>query len=349
MLQIQNLSKRYANKPALHNFSIEVPMRQIVAILGPSGCGKSTLLHLIAGLQTPDAGQILWQKQNLSQLPIHKRPIGLMFQDYALFPHLDVSSNVGYGLRWQSLAKSEKKARVQALLHMMGLAGYEKRAITSLSGGEQQRVALARTLANTPPLLLLDEPLSALDRSLRDELLPELVKWLSQQESTVLFVTHDHAEAFTLAERVILLRAGAIQQDDTPQNVYQNPANPFVAEFLGQTNLFPGTIESHNGQIGVRLPFGWLACPSVRAFSTGQAVTVLIKAHRIELTTAGAWHLLVEKVNFAGTFQHIIGKLQDGSILQLQLPAHVTLSPTLPIHIPSEALCVWDERYTQFG
>jgi ABC-type Fe3+/spermidine/putrescine transport system ATPase subunit len=343
MLQVQDLSKYYGSKPALHNFSIEVPPHQIVAILGPSGCGKSTLLHLIAGLQAPDEGQILWQKQDLSQLPIHKRPIGLMFQDYALFPHLDVSGNVGYGLRWQTLAKSEKTARVQALLRMMGLAGYEKRAIASLSGGEQQRVALARTLANTPPLLLLDEPLSALDRSLRDELLPELANWIRQQESTVLFVTHDHAEAFMLAERVILLRDGVIQQDDTPQKVYQNPANPFVAEFLGQTNVFPATVESFAGQIGVRLPFGWLDCPSVRAFSNGQAVTVLIKAHRIELTPAGAWHLLVEKVNFAGTFQHVMGKLPDGSTLQLQLPAHITLSPILPIQIPSEAICVWDE------
>jgi len=240
MLDLRDIHKRFApDKAVLRGVSLTVAPREIVCLLGPSGCGKSTLLRIIAGLERVDHGQVLLDGVDVSKLPAYKRDVGLMFQDYALFPHLNVTENVAYGLRMKNLPASQRRERVDAMLALVNLQGYANRAVDDLSGGEQQRVALARTLAPNPSLLLLDEPVANLDRLLREELVGELRRILKQLHLTTIFVTHDQEEAFALADRVIVMRAGQIEQAATPAQLYRQPANTFVASFLGFDNLLP--------------------------------------------------------------------------------------------------------------
>jgi thiamine transport system ATP-binding protein len=239
MLELISISKTYGATRALEAVSLTVEPGEVVSLLGPSGCGKSTLLAIVAGLETPDAGQVRWAGQDLASVPVHRRQFGLMFQDYALFPHRNVSENVAFGLEMQSRPRRAVAQAVREALARVGLAGFEKRDVNTLSGGEAQRVALARALAPQPRLLMLDEPLGALDRTLREQLLDDLRALLRTEHlaQTVIYVTHDQQEAFTLADRVAIMRAGRIIQLGRPEAVYGRPATPFVARFLGLTNL----------------------------------------------------------------------------------------------------------------
>ncbi len=240
MLELRSIHKSFvAGHAVLRGLSLSVAAEEIVCLLGPSGCGKSTLLRIIAGLEQADRGQVLLGGREMNSQPAHQRRMGLMFQDYALFPHLTVAGNIAYGLRMQRMPAAQQRARVAELLALVELKGYEGRAVDALSGGEQQRVALARTLAPKPALLLLDEPVANLDRQLREELAGTLRRLLKQLRATALFVTHDQEEAFALADRVAVMRAGSIEQIDTPAALYQRPANTFVARFLGFQNLLP--------------------------------------------------------------------------------------------------------------
>ena len=239
-LQIREIYKTFQATRALAGVSFEVAQGEIVALLGPSGCGKSTLLTLIAGLEQPDQGDILWDDHSLRGVAPHRRNFGLMFQDYALFPHLSVAKNVGFGLQFQNPANPHPPAtdsRTRELLALVGLTGFENRDIANLSGGEQQRVALARALAPQPRLLMLDEPLGALDRTLRERLLKDLRRILQAVGQTAIYVTHDQEEAFTLADRIVVLRAGQVEQIGPPPEIYQTPATEFVARFLGFENF----------------------------------------------------------------------------------------------------------------
>lgn len=236
-LELQSLAKSFGALRVVDEISLTVKAGEVVALLGPSGCGKSTLLALIAGLESPDSGDVRWEGQSLLTIPTHQRGFGLMFQDYALFPHQNVIENVGFGLRLSGQSKQEIAERVRWALRLVGLEGFEKRDVNTLSGGEGQRVALARALAPGPRLLMLDEPLGALDRALRERLLDDLRVILRSLQQTALYVTHDQEEAFALADRVVIMRAGRLVQIGTPEALYSNPASPFVARFLGLTNL----------------------------------------------------------------------------------------------------------------
>lgn len=245
-LQVRDVHKAFDGKPALRGVTFAIELGEVVAILGPSGCGKSTLLNLIAGLDTPDKGSLTWEGRDLAVIPAHLRGFGLMFQDYALFPHLNVFDNVAFGLRQSNPpTPAALQRRVAETLALVGLEGYARRDTLTLSGGEQQRVALARALAPEPRLLMLDEPLAALDRLLRERLAQDLQGILHTLHQTAIYVTHDQEEAFSIADRVILLNAGQVEQDATPQEIYRRPASPFVARFLGFDNLVPGT--GHGG------------------------------------------------------------------------------------------------------
>jgi ABC-type Fe3+/spermidine/putrescine transport system ATPase subunit len=235
LLDVSLVSKAFAGVPVLQEVSFHVEEGEIVCLLGPSGCGKTTLLRIIAGLEVADSGRVTLGGQPLDEVPVHRRGFGLMFQDYALFPHKDVAANVAFGLRMQAWTLRQSEARIAEMLELVGLEGYEQRRVYDLSGGEQQRVALARSLAPGPRLLMLDEPLGSLDRALREELMNELRAILKQVGVTSIYVTHDQQEAFAVADRVIVMKRGCIVQQGTPQAVYWRPASAWVARTSSRT------------------------------------------------------------------------------------------------------------------
>lgn len=242
MLTLSHLTKSFDNKPVLRDVSLEVAAGETVCLLGPSGSGKSTILRLVAGLESPDSGRILWNGDDLAAVPVHQRRFGLVFQDYALFPHLNVAENVAYGLRMQGLRGEPLARRVQEALARVHMTAFADRQVSALSGGEQQRVALARALAIEPRLLMFDEPLGALDRALRARLLEVLRGLLRESGISALYVTHDQEEAFALGQRVLVLHAGHIEQAGTPETLVRQPATAWVAEFLGLGTLLPGEV-----------------------------------------------------------------------------------------------------------
>lgn len=239
LLQVVDISKEYDGAPLLRDISFDVAAGELLCLLGPSGTGKTTLLRIIAGLEDADAGRVVLEGKDLKNVPPHERGFGMMFQDLALFPHRSVFENVAFGLRMKNASASEIKTRVNETLELVGLdaARFARRDVNHLSGGEQQRVALARTLAPRPRLVMFDEPLGALDRILREDLVNELRHLLKRLGMTAVYVTHDQDEAFAIADRLVLLNEGRIQQMGTPLELYQHPANAFVARFMGLTNL----------------------------------------------------------------------------------------------------------------
>jgi thiamine transport system ATP-binding protein len=247
MLRVEQLSMRYGDTVALDGVDLVVEDGEIVSVLGPSGSGKSTLLRVVAGLEPQATGRVSWDDSDLTGVPPHLRQLGLMFQEHTLFPHRDVLGNVAFGLRMRGLPRLQTEGRARELLALVGLAGYEHRRVTELSGGEQQRVALARALAPAPRLLMLDEPLGSLDRALRERLMVELRELFTRLGLTSLYVTHDHDEAFALADRVVVMHDGRIEQLGTPVEVWERPATEFVARFLGYN-----VTDLGRGRVGVR-------------------------------------------------------------------------------------------------
>ena len=235
--ELDSVSVRFGEVQAVENASLEISSGELVVILGPSGCGKSTMLRVTAGLQAPDSGRVLIDGSDAAALLPHQRSIGLMFQQHTLFPHYDVAGNVEFGLRMAGLGSRRRHSRVSELLALVGLAGFEDRDVATLSGGEAQRVALARSLAPNPALLLLDEPFGSLDRGLRDRLTDELPGVLSEAGTTAIHVTHDHDEAFSLADRLVVMDQGRILRVGPPSEVWADPRTLAVAEFLGHTNI----------------------------------------------------------------------------------------------------------------
>ena len=243
MLEVHHIFKTYEGKPLLNDISLKINTGETVCLLGASGSGKSTLLRILAGLEDPDSGFVSFDGQNLAAVPAHLRDFGLVFQDYALFPHLNVRDNVAFGLRMRRLPESEIVQRVANSLEMVNLDGFEDRAVTDLSGGEQQRVALARALATRPRLLMFDEPLGALDRTLREDLLSELRAILHQTDIPAVYVTHDQDEAFAIADRLLILHNGKIIREGAPADIWANPGSIFVAGFFGLGTIVEGVIQ----------------------------------------------------------------------------------------------------------
>ena len=237
MLVVQQLTVEITGSVILQDVSVEVPDGQILAVLGPSGSGKTTLLRAIAGLQRPTRGRLTWDGDDLAGVAVEERGFGLMFQDYALFPHRSIGANVAFGLRMQGRSSDETSERVAEVLDWVGMSGSQDRPVTNLSGGEQQRVALARALAPAPRLLMFDEPLGSLDRTLRERLIEELRDLLVEHRITAIYVTHDQEEAFTVADNVLVLRDGKIAQSGTPETIYRRPADEWTARFLGFRNV----------------------------------------------------------------------------------------------------------------
>jgi thiamine transport system ATP-binding protein len=318
-LTVTHARKAYGATLAVADVSFDVALGEVVALLGPSGCGKSTLLRLIAGLDPLDGGEIAWDGVSLADVAVHRRGFGLMFQDYALFPHLSVLDNVTFGPRLAGVADPAAEARGQELLALVGLPGFAARDVTTLSGGEQQRVALARALAPEPKLLMLDEPLGALDRALGEDLLVDLRQLVRRLGQTVIYVTHNQEEAFTIADRVVLLRGGRVVQIGTPEALYRQPVDPFAARFLGLGNLLAGTTRQEGE--------GWVADTAVGPVplpgpATGP-VTVLLRPDAATLTPEpGQWVLagtLVER-SFRGPVARLVLDVA-GTSLVFDLPS----------------------------
>lgn len=322
LLELEHVSKTYSDTPAVRDVSLRVAQSEVAALLGPSGCGKTTLLRIIAGLETPDTGIVRFDGRDMANVPAHRRGFGLMFQDYALFPHRDVAQNIAFGLEMQGWDRARIARRVSEMLELVGLKGYERRRVFELSGGEQQRVALARSLAPQPRLLMLDEPLGSLDRALREQLLEELRQILRQVGVTAIYVTHDQQEAFALADRVVILRAGQVVQEGTPEEVYCHPADSFVAHFLGLPNLIPGRmvgpehVETALGTLIVLDPGG---CTS----GSGERVTVLIRPEAAVLAVDGlapnVVHGRVLDRSFRGSHYHVRMACGDDVTLELDV------------------------------
>jgi ABC-type Fe3+/spermidine/putrescine transport system ATPase subunit len=293
MLEIIGLSKQFDSQPALRGVDLAVAAAEVVALLGASGSGKTTLLRIIAGLEQADAGQLLLDGRALDQIPVHRRQFGLVFQDYALFPHKNVRDNVAFGLRMAGWPAEKIAARVTAVLQLVRLEGFEEREVYNLSGGEQQRVALARSLAPAPRLLLLDEPLGSLDRALRERLTLDLRRVLRGDNGdealaamTAIYVTHDQGEAFAVADRVVLLRDGLVEQIGRPVELYRRPATPYVARFLGMENLLGGEVVALE-PLTIGTPFGRWRATADTPLQIAQQVTVLVRPGAARFWPAG--------------------------------------------------------------
>ncbi len=327
-LQVNDVSKTFGNTPVLRRVSLAMEETQILCILGPSGSGKTTLLRVIAGLERPNQGCVLFKGRDLRNTRPHLRRFGMMFQEYALFPHLDVSGNIAFGLHMLGLPRSEVAKRTGEMLSLVGLEGLSRRNVSELSGGERQRVALARSLAPYPRLLLLDEPLGSLDRGLREKLLGDLREILRRIGMTTIVVTHDQAEAFAIADTIAVMHRGEIAQMETPENLYRQPANPDIARFLGLVNLIHGRVETDSS---VTTSLGLLHVLA-HGREKGEAVTVLIRPDAAVIRPsdepappgASVVEGIVHDCLFKGRSYHVEIRTAGSQALFFDLPQNIT-------------------------
>ncbi len=304
IIRLENLVFNYDGEPVLDGINLSIHDKEFVTFLGPSGCGKTTTLRIIGGFIYPDSGNVYFDGKRINELPPHKRQVNTVFQRYALFPHLNVFDNVAFGLKIKKVDKQEIKRLVKQMLEIVNLKGFDKRRVNQLSGGQQQRVAIARALVNHPKVLLLDEPLGALDLKLRKEMQLELKNIQQKLGITFIYVTHDQEEALTMSDTVVVMKDGEIQQVGTPQDIYNEPANAFVADFIGESNIFDGMMRkdrlvSFNGQEFECVDEG---------FGENQPVDVVVRPEDIDLVPCEASKLcgVVESVIFKGVHYEMI-------------------------------------------
>ncbi|AHF77251.1 Putrescine/spermidine ABC transporter ATPase protein [Sodalis praecaptivus] len=287
-VRLDGVLKRFGATVALHQVSLMIAEGEFMTLLGPSGCGKTTLLNLIAGFTESDVGEIFIDGDLVTDIPPYKREIGIVLQNYALFPHMTVEKNVGYGLRMRGVPKAEITERVEQALALVKLAGYGKRKPRELSGGQQQRVALARALVIRPKVLLLDEPFSALDKNLRLSMQVELKAIVRKLGVTAVFVTHDQGEALSMSDRVVVMSAGRVHQIGTPDEIYRRPQDPFVAGFVGDVNILPAMYARQDNTAVLELGGNALRLPAARVKGTvGERVAVYVRPENIQLTALG--------------------------------------------------------------
>ncbi|MEU5861169.1 ABC transporter ATP-binding protein [Nonomuraea sp. NPDC047529] len=306
MLRIDGITRRFGDVTALDDVSLEIEQGEFFALLGPSGCGKTTLLRIIAGFESPDAGAVTLDDEDLLAKQPNRRPISLMFQSYALFPHMTVAKNVAYGLEREKLPRAEVKQRVGEVLETVGLSAHASRKPAQLSGGQRQRVALARSIVKRPRLLLLDEPLSALDKKVRADMQLELKRLQHEVGITFVVVTHDQEEAMSLADRIAVFDSGTVRQVDAPVALYERPRSPFVADFVGANNLFEGV---YTGLDGIKSDeFGMLAGTPLDELAADTKALLAVRPEKIELADENAARGLkgsVLDVSFYGGVSHI--------------------------------------------
>ncbi|WP_249780513.1 ABC transporter ATP-binding protein [Bradyrhizobium sp. dw_411] len=330
LLRIDTVAKKFGAFRAVDKLSLDVRAGEFFALLGPSGCGKTTLLRMLAGFETPDEGRILLDGKDIAQVLPHERPVNMMFQNYALFPHLNVRDNIAFGLKRAGMPRSDIKTRVAEMVALVKLDGLEKRKPDQLSGGQKQRVALARSLARRPQVLLLDEPLAALDKKLRESTQLELMELQRRLGMTFIIVTHDQEEAMTMASRIGVMDAGRLQQVATPRELYEAPASRWIAEFVGEVNLFDGQVEPHESNrltVATR-DAGTIFTAEPRHPVAKATVCVAIRPEKIKLSRRGPAsdavnaHAInrlegvVSDVSYLGGFTTYKVKLDSGAMLR---------------------------------
>ncbi len=280
---MSGITKRYGDKAVLDHLDLVIYENSFVTLLGPSGCGKTTTLRIIAGFETPDEGSVWFDGKDITNLPPNQRQLNTVFQNYALFTHMNVAENIAFGLNIKKKSKSYIRDKVEYALKLVGLEGFEKRSVTSMSGGQQQRVAIARAIVNEPKVLLLDEPLAALDLKLRQDMQYELIRLKNELGITFVYVTHDQQEALTMSDHIVVMNQGYIQQQGNPESIYNEPENAFVADFIGDSNLFPAVFV-HDELVTIDgVPF-----PCVdKGFGTNRPVDIVIRPEDIEFREPG--------------------------------------------------------------
>jgi putrescine transport system ATP-binding protein len=330
LLRIDAVAKKFGSFRAVDKLSLDIRAGEFFALLGPSGCGKTTLLRMLAGFETPDEGRILLDGKDIAQVLPHQRPVNMMFQNYALFPHLNVRDNIAFGLKRAGMKRPDIDTRVAEMVALVKLDGLEKRKPDQLSGGQKQRVALARSLARRPQVLLLDEPLAALDKKLRESTQLELMELQRRLGMTFIIVTHDQEEAMTMASRIGVMDAGRLEQVATPRELYEAPASRWIAEFVGEVNLFDGQVEPHDGNrlaVATR-DAGTIFAAEPRQPVTKATVCVAIRPEKIKLSRRGPAsdavnaHAInrlegvVSDVSYLGGFTTYKVKLDSGAVLR---------------------------------
>lgn len=334
MLELRGISVRFGDFAALDDVDLVLPTDATTVVLGPSGSGKTTLLRVVAGLQPPDQGTVLWNGTDVTPIEPHRRNFGLMFQDLALFPHRDVWGNVAFGLHIQGRSPAEIGPVVRAALNRVGLSGFEERSVGSLSGGEAQRVALARALAPEPELLMFDEPLGSLDRELRERLAEDLRVLLDDLAITAVYVTHDRHEALTLADHLVVMQGGRVVQAGVPGDVWDDPRDPFVARFLGMGVVVDVPIAHGRAD----LPWGSVEVP---ATPDGRR-TVLIREPLVTIDASGPLRGAVKAVRFGGSAYRVTVAAADGTTIDIEHARRLSPGDEVRLAVPAEGIHIFD-------
>lgn len=339
MIQLVSLTKRFPGTVAVHDVSLSINAGEFVTLLGPSGCGKTTVLRLISGFELADAGRILLDGRDVTHTPPYRRDVNQVFQSYALFPHLNVEQNIAFGLRMKRVPRRERRARVAEAIDLVSLQRFERRKPSQLSGGQMQRVALARAIVNRPKVLLLDEPLAALDAKLRRAMQIELKALQRRLGMTFVFVTHDQEEALILSDRIAVMSAGRIEQLGDAADVYHRPRTAFVASFIGQTNLLNVTVVDHGSPLRVRSDEGFEFLADLDDPGANR-LTVMIRPERIRIGAAGSvpntfTARIVERI-FRGETSQLIVRTESGQQLQIVCSETVNSSST------NDVICQFD-------
>lgn len=355
ILQLQGIKKQYEGQDILKNINIDFEEGKFYTLLGPSGCGKTTLLKIIAGFETADEGDVVYGGKRINNIPANKRQVNTVFQDYALFPHLNVYENIAFGLKVKKFNKAEIKRKVTDALKLVKLEGYEERTIDEMSGGQKQRVAIARAIVNEPQLLLLDESLSALDLKLRTEMQYELRAIQKRLGITFIFVTHDQEEALALSDYIAVFKEGKVQQIDTPLNIYDEPVNRFVADFIGESNIIKGTMVR---DCLVNIYDKDIECVD-KGIPSGTNIEVVIRPEDINITAKdkGLFTATVQSMLFRGVHYEIICRDQEGYEWMIQTTKKAQIGSTVglffdpdAIHImvPGETEAEFDKRIESY-
>ncbi len=330
MVQFKGILKRFGNVVAVEKMDFDIEEGTLVTLLGPSGCGKTTLLRMVAGLEEPTEGDIFIKGVRINDTPIHKRNLGMIFQNYALFPHKTIFENVAFGLKYRDVSKDEIKKKVTRALEMVRLPGVEGRMPSQLSGGQQQRIAMARAIVIEPDVLLMDEPLSALDENLREEMRREVDNLQQMLGVTTIFVTHDQREALSMSDKILVMKDGQKQQEGHPEAVYNEPINHFVADFLGHSNFIRGeVVDVDNHHVNVRIETGdILIAENKGGFSQSDPVEMIVRAQRFDAFPKDEFKP-VEGMN------HFQGRIKDRSYMGGEVSYFIELSADREIHVIS--------------